>query len=44
MILGKEKWTNLLEESHYYYLIEDFIMKDYKKHLKVDQWVLSTLM
>ncbi|MGT0202502.1 hypothetical protein ACVNPX_10370 [Staphylococcus aureus] len=23
MVLGKEKWTNLLNEPHYYYLIED---------------------
>ena len=30
----KEKWTNLLNEPHYYYLIEDFIETDYKKTSK----------
>lgn len=34
MVLGKEKWTNLLNEPHYYYLIEDFIETDYKKTSK----------
>ncbi|PTH13342.1 hypothetical protein BU607_09785 [Staphylococcus auricularis] len=34
MVLEKEKWTNLLDEPHYYYLIEDFIETDYKKTSK----------
>ena len=34
MVLEKEKWTNLLNEPHYYYLIEDFIETDYKKTSK----------